>query len=211
MKKAQSSRELEIVTAVMLGLVSVVTALGAWQAAVWNSIADEYAEDAADARDVSISQTVLADYALRLDTESSANAARYQDLVAGVDPQADALNLIKVQTQLARTTPGLAQSWEEWSASGFAAEENPIADPAYIVELRKLPDSYAYVSQALSTAADTQHSKSGILAQASLVQALALFLFGIAGVNRLVPVRAGVLALGIAVFLGGLAFAATAF
>lgn len=211
MNKAQSSRQLEIVTAVMLGLVSVVTALGAWQAAVWNSIADEYAEDAGDARDVSINQTVLADYTLRLDTESSANAARYQQLVDGVDPLADTLNLINVRTELARTTPGLSDSWEEWSQSGFATEENPVDDPAYLVELRKLPDSYAYVSQALSVAADTQHAKSGILAQASLVQALALFLFGIAGVNRLVPVRAGVLALGIAVFLAGLAFAATAF
>ncbi len=75
MEKSSPERTIAIVTAVMLGLVSVVTALGAWQAAVWNGIADEYAEDASDAQDVSINQGVLANYSLRLDQQTSAATA----------------------------------------------------------------------------------------------------------------------------------------
>ena len=62
------TRALDVITAVMLGLVSVVTALGAWQAATWDVRSQEYERDAGDARDVSVNQSVQADYAARLDT-----------------------------------------------------------------------------------------------------------------------------------------------
>lgn len=212
MNKPQTSRELEIVTAVMLGLVSIVTALGAWQSAVWNSIADEYARDAGDARDVSVSQAVLADYALRLDAEASGNALRYYTIAqSSSDPIEAGLGALHVQSEAARTSPGFAEAWQAWADAGFPSDTNPLEDQRYLAELRKIPDSYSYASQQLSAAADAQHAKSGILSQAALVQALALFLFGIAGVNRLYEVRAAVLALGVAIFLGGLALAATAF
>jgi len=50
-----------------------------------------------------------------------------------------------------------------------------------------------------------------VLAQAALVQALALFLIGIAGVNRVGAVRVAILALGAVVFLVGIVVALSSF
>lgn len=211
MEKSSPERTIAIVTAVMLGLVSVVTALGAWQAAVWNGIADEYAEDASDAQDVSINQGVLANYSLRLDQQTSAATAPYWFQLQSADEFETLYLEFAIRAQLARTTPGFADAWLEWADSDFVVEENPLVDPVYNAELRKSPDSYAYASSVLARAGEAQEARSGILAQAALIQALALFLFGISGVNRLRSVRIGVLALGVAVFLGGLALAVTAF
>lgn len=211
MEKSSPERRIAIVTAVMLGLVSVVTALGAWQAAVWNDIADEFADDASDARDVSVNQSVLADYNFRLDQQTSAATAPYWFQLQSADEFESMYLDFVITAQLGRTTPGFSEAWRQWAESDFTAEQNPLTDPDYLAELRKTPDSYAYTASVLAGAADAQEAKSGILAQAALIQALALFLFGISGVNRLRSVRIGVLALGVVVFLAGLILAVSAF
>ena len=47
-------------------------------------------------------------------------------------------------------------------------------------------------------------TKSGVIARAALVHALALFLFGISSIGRLRPIRYAILTLGAAAFAGGL-------
>lgn len=206
-----STRGFEIVTAVMLGLVSVTTALGAWQASTWSQQAADLLQDAQDARDVSVSQAVLADYARRGDTEASL-AARTYDAQAAEAVDLDRLfYLTKVDIELTKATPGFADIWHEWQAAGFPADVDPLRDETYL-ELRDgWYQSYSHTALVAGDLASRTGAKSGILAQAALIQALALFLFGIAGVNRLAAVRAGVLGLGVVVFLAGLALALTAF
>jgi hypothetical protein len=212
MSTDRSPRPVEIVTAVMLGLISVVTALGAWQSAVWTGVADEFERDSVDARDVSVNQSVLAEYARRVDTEASSEARRYAELAtASSDPLEAVLNETLTNAALNRATPGLAVPWGQWREAGFSAEIDPLQHPDYLAARDGRYQSYGYTAGVLAGLSDEMRSKASLLAQASLIQSLALFLFGIAGINRAQSVRVAVLALGVLVFLGGLALASTAF
>lgn len=212
MKRDPTSRGIEIVTAVMLGLASVVTALGAWQAGQWNAVADEYKSDASDARDVSIIQAVASGNALRVDQEASAQAIAYRQLAEqATDETIRMFYDFSVESALSRSTGGFADAWKEWAAGGFQQADNPLADPSYLVGRDGSADSYAFTSTVLASASSAMKDKSAILAQASLIYALALFLFGISGVNKLREVRGAVVGLGIAIFVGGLVLASTAY
>ena len=200
-----------MLTAVMLGLVSVTTALGAWQASVWNAQASELGEDSGDARDVSVSQAVLADYARRGDLESSLAARRADAQLESAEGLESLLYETRITIELAKATPGFGDAWREWQAAGFPAEADPIDDQDYLLDRDGAYQTYAYASSVAGDLASRVGAKSGILAQAALIQALALFVFGISGVNKLASVRAGVLGLGIVVFIAGIALAATAF
>lgn len=198
-------------TAVMLGLVSVTTALGAWQASIWSGQAGELSQDSGDARDVSVSQAVLADYARRGDLEASLAARRFAE-ASGSAVDLEKLFLeTKVSIELTKATPGFGDIWREWRENGYPADADPVDDQDYLVMRDGDYQTYAFVSRVAGDLASQVGAKSGIFAQASLIQALALFVFGISGVNKLASVRAGVLGLGIVVFLAGLALAATAY
>ena len=201
----------EIVTAVMLGLVSVTTALGAWQASIWNDQAAEISQDAGDARDVSVTQAVLADYSRRGDLEASLAARRFDAALATAVDLDRLYYDTKITIELAKATPGFGDAWRAWQAAGFPEDEDPIADEAYILERDGDYQSYARVALVGSDLASRISAKSGLIAQAALIQALALFVFGIAGVNKLASVRTAVLGLGIVVYLAGVILAATAF
>lgn len=212
MASSASSRGFEIMTATMLGLISVVTALGAWQSASLDRVANEFGRDASDARDVSVNQFVLADYSRRLDQESSVDAREFaaqRDAVT--DPLEIAFYDTRVQATLARATPGFSEAWLEWEKHDFAAEFDPANDPDYIVARDGFAASYSYASLVAKSLEDATRSRAGVLAQAALIQALALFLFGIAGVNRLQSVRAAVIVLGTVVFIFGFGLASTSF
>ncbi|MCY7411464.1 MAG: hypothetical protein LH471_00210 [Salinibacterium sp.] len=211
MENGSSSRGLDVATGVMLGVISVTTALGAWQAAVWTLDAEQYLSDSADARSVSVNQAVLADYNRRLDLESTVDARRFREL-ANLSEPAEALILeFKVQAEIGLATPSLAEAWGAWAEAGFSDAQNPVDDPLYLAELVKRPDSYAYASTVMAGASELRRAQSGVLAQAALIQALALFLFGIAGVNRQQSVRSWVIVFGTVAFLAGVALAATAY
>ncbi len=202
---ASGGRGVEVVTAVFLGLVSVATALGAWQASVWNATADELARDAHDALDVSVNYAVLGEYARRFDTEASAQSVRWaEDRDALTDPLEQQLLDIRINGRLGSTTPGFAEAWRAWAAEGYPAELDPLNDPAYLVQRDGPTHSYDSVSRQLNAAADVMKTKSGVIARAALVHALALFLFGISSIGRLRPIRYAILALGAAAFAGGL-------
>jgi hypothetical protein len=202
---ASGGRGVEVLTAAFLGLVSIATAAGAWQASVWNSVADELGRDAQDALDVSVNYGVLAEYERRFDTEASAQAALLAEQRAGqTDPLQIGLYDIRIQGRLGSTTPGFAEAWQSWSDAGYPDDLNPLQDPVYLVQRDSPTQTYGYISEQLTAAADVMKSKSGTLARAALVHALALFLFGISTVGRLKPIRYAILTLGAAAFVGGL-------
>lgn len=198
----------------MLGLVSVVTALGAWQAAVWNDQAGDLAAQAADARDVSINQAVYTEYSMRADRAAVAEARELLTLQDSTDDELLALYYdvqILGKFSVGRSTSGLSEAWDRWVAAELAPELDPLRDPVYLAERQKVPDSYAQVSDDLIAAAGTLAARSGILSQAALIQAVSLFLLGISGITRLYGARLGIVSLAVVVFIAGLALAVTAF
>lgn len=211
MQNSVPGRGIEILTAVMLGLVAVATAVGAWQAAVWTSDSDRYELKARDARDQSITQSVIANYDRRADREASANAAQYYALSTSADPVEATFGTLQLTAALGRTTTGFSAAWNAWAASGFSASKDPLLNPDYIISRDKDYLSAAYVSTVAIGVSDGFRYKADRMAQAALVQAVALFLLGIAGVNRNQAVRLWILALGVFVFIIGVAVATAAF
>lgn len=139
---------MEVVTAVFLGLVSLATAAGAWQASVWNSVADELGRDAQDALDVSVNYAVLGEYGRRFDTEASAQAVRLaEDRAATTDPLEIGLLDLRIQGRLGSTTPGFAEAWLAWSDAGYPDDLNPLQDPAYLIVRDGPTQTYGYISQ----------------------------------------------------------------
>lgn len=206
------TRSLDVATAVMLGLVSVVTALGAWQAAAWDGRSQELERDAGDARDVSVNQSVQADYAARTDVEASVTARSYaQQREAEPDLLEQALLDNQIQATLISTTPGFADAWFAWQATGFDPLTPPLDDPDYLVERDGFYQSYGVAGGVLDDLSHRLQARSGVLTQAALIQALALFLIGIAGVNRVPAVRVSILVLGGIVFIVGVVVALGSF
>lgn len=208
-------RAIEIATAVALGLVSVVTALGVLQASIWSSDAGRFADDAADARDQSISLAVTAQLKARADFGATLEAqllATQQDaaLAAGDIPRAVEL-AGRVGTTLGTAYNLPEGSFEAWREAGFPEDGNPVFSGAYLVENRGSVDALALTSQRLGALAKQLTARADVFGQAALVHALALFLFGVAGINRLRAARFVTLAMGAGVFLFGLFLMATAY
>ena len=213
----QPSRGLDVLTAILLGLVSLTTALGAWQADTWNRQADAYGESSSDARDSTITRGVDWQYTLRLDTENIIQARKHailQDQATAVDDyQAAAFNEVMVGNYLGRLVNdlGLDAAFEQWHADGFPAGGSPLDQELYLVDLRGDADSYALVSGLAGGFKDALKAKAGVFTQAALVNALALFLLGVAGINRLRSARFATLVLGGIAFLASLVMMAGAY
>lgn len=213
----QPTRGLDLLTAVLLGIVSLTTALGAWQASVWSQQADNYGESSSDARDASIIRQLDWQYDNRLDTAAVLNARKFaileDEAVASGDIVGQFYNQTMVNNQLARilSNQGLAESFETWRADGFPAAENPTTQPLYLVGLRGDADSYSVVSTLAGTFKDALQAKANTFVQAALINALALFLLGVAGINRLRSARFATLVLGGAAYFAALVMMATAY
>lgn len=216
METRQTSRGLDVLTAVLLGVVSLTTALGAWQSSEWTLQADQYAESAADARDVSITFGVALQSDTRRDTDAVLQARKYALLedaaIAAGDPRAAAYTGVMVGNYLGRIiSDGIREAFAEWRAAGFPADASPLDDPIYQANLRAEADSYQVAAGIAAGLKDTYEQKAEIFAQGAVIDALALFLLGVAGINRLRAARFATLLLGLAAFVGSLFVMATAY
>jgi hypothetical protein len=208
----RTSRRLDVATAVMLGLVSVVTAIGAFQAAAWETRSQELERDSGDARDVSVNQAVLANANTRADLEAATTAAVLWQQREATDDLIERAGLEnRIRAVLVATTPGFSDSWVRWQEGGFDPLARPTDDPGYQVLRDGLHQSYAVAGDELDRLSNEFEDRAEVLAQASLIQALALFLFGIAGVNNVIFVRIGMLGLGTVAFIVGIIVALSAF
>lgn len=208
-------RGLEIATAIALGVVSLVTALGVLQASLWNASADRFASDSADARDQSISIAVVAQLRYRADVaailEARPFAEEYDAAVAAgdFDRALDVYGDLGTKVATAYLLP--EGSFDAWWAAGFPDDARPTSSPEYLVGLYGPVDALQVTSTRLGENAAELKKKSGLFGQASLVLALALFLFGVAGINRLRAARYVTLAMGSVVFVFGLFLMSTAY
>jgi hypothetical protein len=208
-------RGLEIATAIALGVVSLVTALGVLQSSLWNDSADRFASDAADSRDQSISIAVVAQLRQRADLaailEARPLAQAYDEALAAEDFEL-ALDIYgDLGTTLAPAFELPEGSFDAWWAAGFPADARPTDSPAYLVEVYGDVDALRMTSRLLSDEASSLKARSAVFGQASLVLALALFLFGVAGINRLRATRYVTLAMGSVVFVFGLFLMSTTY
>lgn len=216
MESPPAGRGIEIATAIALGIVSLVTALGVLQASVWNGDAARFGSDAADARDQSISVAVVSQLKARADLGAmyeGERIARLQDeaLAAG-----DQIRVFELETALTSAlgtvyVDGARALFDAWRADGFPADGNPAASADFLVQGQGDADALALTSQRLGQLGKDLTARAAIFGQASLVHALALFLFGVAGINRLRTARYVTLAMGASVFLFGLFLMSTAY
>lgn len=205
----ETSRTLDVLTAIMLGVVSLTTALGAWQADTWTRQSADFDQSASDARDQNITRSIDWQSSLRLDTAAIEQARKYalqeDQAIASGDPRAAALANVMVGNYLGRSVNDqLPKAFATWRAAGFPADSIPTADADYVAELRGDADSYAIVAAVAGDLKDTLRAKASVLTQAALVDALALFLLGVAGINRLRSARFATLMLGAAAYIGSL-------
>lgn len=208
MESTSPGRTLEIATAFALGIVSLVTALGVLQASVWNSDAARFGSDSADARDQGISIAVVSQLKARADLGAVLEAERLARLQDEAFAAGDTLRAVELEAGI---TSALATAYdipegafEAWRAAGFPADANPVQAPEYLVEGQGQADALAVTSRRLGDLGKQLSARAAILGQASLVHALALFLFGVAGINRLRSARYVTLAMGAGVFVFGL-------
>jgi hypothetical protein len=214
--RRHSSRALDLLTAVMLGVVSLTTALGAWQASTWTRQAVDYGESSSDARDQNITRSIDWQAYYRLDNAAVLQARKYalleDEASASGDFVAAAYSNVMVTNYLGRSINGnLGAAFADWRAAGFPPDDSPTSDPGYVAELRGDADSYSIVSALTGGFKDTLQGKASIFTQAALVDALALFLLGVAGINRLRSARFATLALGAAAYLTSLVMMASAY
>ena len=200
----------------MLGVVSLTTALGAWQASSWVREADSYGESSSDARDQNITRTIDWQAYYRLDTAAVFNARKYalleDEANAAGDPLAAAYSSVMVGNYLGRSVNDqLPGAFETWREAGFPADALPTSDAGYLAELRGDADSYVIVSNLAGGFKDALQAKASTFTQAALVDALALFLLGVAGINRLRSARFATLVLGAAAYLASLVLMASAY
>ena len=215
MERQPSSRGLELATAIALGLVSLVTALGVLQASTWNTQASRYLDDSSDARDQSITISVTAQLKARADGAALIDAQHYAELqdvaLSANDLDAALAWEIKMRTTLGNAYYLPPDAFDNWREAGFPADGNPVQSSDYLVESFGPADALTLASQQLGDLGKQLMARAAIFGQAALVHALALFLFGVAGINRLRVARSVTLGVGAAVFVFGLFLMSTAY
>lgn len=216
MNETPAGRTLELATAILLGLISVITALGALQATLWNAEANRLSSDAADARDQGIAVSVASQLQQRSDMRSILTAAFVAMDLDEAREGGDQLEILRLESSLINELADVRDlpdgAFEAWHAAGFPDDGNPVESLTYLVEQGR-GDSEALQITSLQLSALSEHfaSRAGTFTQAALVHALALFLLGVAGINRLRTARFVTLGVGTAVVIFGLFLMSTAY
>jgi len=208
-------RAIELVTAIALGVVSVVTALGVVQATAWDDTASRYALDAADARDQGVAIAVTTQLKQRSDRSALLEARRLAAQSDAAFAAGDLALFAAIETDITATLGNSVDlpegSFDAWRVAGFPDDAWPTESAEYLVETRGDVDALALTSQRLGDLAAVLKDRAAIFGQASLVHAVALFLFGVAGINRLRLARYVTLSAGALVFVFGLFLMSTAY
>jgi hypothetical protein len=193
---------LEIATAILLGLVSVATAAGAYQASEWSQQAGAYAATAGQLRDASLSTNIASLLASYDDGDRIAQALAIEfDLQNGA-ADGGALRA-RQEVLLAAGSPGLEEAWDEWIANGYSDEYYPLV-ASDLVSAQLAPTYAANRASAVAYHASDQIGARGLLITvASAIFALALLLLGVSGANASIKVALALAIGGAAAFVGG--------
>lgn len=206
-REARTRSALEIITAILLGLVSVATAAGAYQAGEWAQQSDDLASVSQQLRDRNLAlflesqNTARDDYsrmfdALGLYAEMTFYPERTDELIAEQD------------VIMAAASDPLSSAFPAWRDAGYPLDpidETPIYSADYQALTFAPPQSYNVVSVIAYDASEALEEKSSTMTVVSVVFAIALLLLGIAGASSRLSVSAIMTGGGGLAFLVGLA------
>jgi hypothetical protein len=197
---------LEIATAILLGLVSVATAFGAYQASEWSQQAGRYESIAGQLRDASLSSFIASDLAGFDDGERIFEALDLEfEIITGATTDVEGIR-DRQDAILRAATPGVLEDWHAFLEGGYQADDLPTQSAQYAA----LVFAPSYSANAASTVAfdisESLDARSLQQTVAAVVFALALLLLGVAGANASIKVAfsltlggAGAFALGVVI------------
>ena len=199
---------LEIATAVLLGLVSVATAAGAYQASEWSRQSGAYASAANQLRDESLATNIASQVAGLDDAERFADALAIQFDILNGAPNVDELRA-QQEVILEGGSPGLTEEWMTWAENGFPDDEPPMLGEFAAAQLAPTFGANRASADAFELS-EQIGDRSLQLTVASAVFALALLLLGVSGANRSLRVALGLAFGGAATFVVGVAISVLA-
>ena len=195
---------LEIGTAVLLGLVSVATAAGAYQASEWSRQAGVYASAANQLRDESLATNIASQMSGMDDGERISDALAIEFDILNGATDVDGLRA-QQEVILEGGSPGLTEEWTRWIESGYAEDSYPLTGHEFAAA-QFAPTFGANRASADAFVLSEQIGDRGLLITvASAIFALALLLLGVSGANRSLRVSFGLAVGGAAVFVVGVA------
>jgi hypothetical protein len=193
---------LEVATAILLGLVAVATAAGAYQASEWSRQSGAYANMAGELRDESLATGIASRLSSYDDNVRVTEAINLGWDIEEGGPDVDAL-IERQQVVLEGGSPGLAVAWERWIEADQAPDAFPLVDPEFLAD--QLAPTYG-ANRASAVAfglSDDIGDRSLQITVASAVFALALLLLGVSGANRSLKVAFSLAVGGAATFVIG--------
>lgn len=197
---------IEIVTAVLLGLVSVTTALGAYQASVWAMESADYRQAAVQMRDRNLTELLTSQLIFKQDGVKLYEAFTLESEATVYPERADEVARKQEALLGSSSSPGFYEQWLAWREADYAQELAPITQADYEARLFAQPQSLQYGSYVANKLADEAGARSAQVAIASVIFAISLLLLGVAGVNASWKVAASLAGAAAVAYLGGLLF-----
>ena len=190
---------LEIVTAIMLGLVSVAAALGAYQSTVWTNQSIIIQRTSDELRDRNLNLALTSQLTFTDDSAKLFSIVALENEMSLYPDRAASLSAQKT-VLLASTSPEIATGWETWDAAGRPQELFPLTMPAYESALKVPAMSMNYVSFVAFESAQRLQDRADRMTVAAVAFAVALLFLGTAGIYA--TPRVTIMLIG----SGGLAF-----
>lgn len=195
---------LEIIAAVLLGLVSVMTTFGAYQAASWSGKSSDLLSVSQQMRDRNITEFITSQLTMRDDS-----AKLFEVLSLGSElsfyPEREAELQREQQVILSSASPELAAAWERWVACDFCEDLVPPSSPDYEIALFASPMSMQLAGYVADEAAREVADRASGITIAAVVFAIALFLLGVAAATASIRIMAALVAGGALAFIVGTA------
>lgn len=195
---------LEIITAVLLGLVSVATAFGAYQAGQWAQQASDLASVSQQLRDRNLALYLESQNSSRADGEILFDAIALTAEMAFYPERTEQLQA-EQDVVLGAATPQLVEAWQAFEDSGFNIDLSPMNAPAYQALTFAPGQSANLISKVAYDSSEVLEDRSYTMTIVSVVFALALLLLGVAGVSDRLNVSAIMTGAGAVAFLVGVA------
>ncbi|HEV7741070.1 MAG TPA: hypothetical protein VGO65_01495 [Pseudolysinimonas sp.] len=195
---------LEIVTSILLGLVSVATAVGAYQAGQWGQQSSDLASVSQQARDRNLAIFIERQIITGDDSQRLSDAVGFHAQAIFYPERAD--ELAQEETlAISAASPALVAGYQPWVDSGYDLSLIPVATPEYEAFSQAEPQSYNIASVVADKAARALSERSYLMTIVSVVFAVALLLLGVAGVSTRLNVSAVMTGGGAVAFLVGVA------
>ena len=195
---------LEVVTAILLGLVSVATAFGAYQAGQWSQQATDLAGASQQARDRNLSLYLETEIISGDDGERLFDALALYAESAFYPERTDAL-IAEQDVIISAASKPLVDLFPGWRDAGYPPEKMPLTSPDYEALTYAPGQSYNVVSVIADHASNVLEERSHTMTIVSVVFAIALLLLGVAGVSSRLDVSAVMTGGGALAFLAGVA------